>query len=269
MVTIPNRTSLGVEKVAIYEPEGFFKSYVSHNLCDPTTWHQSSAQVTGETLTLDTGNTYNFANVNIIDVEHGKITGEKDYSLDFNTFTHTESLRTTKSVKIYDNGVLQTSGYTIDYPNGKVTFDSAPTGPVTADYYYENGSSYIVQATGPNKILQIRHVEIQFTTDITFNSPIVQRVSAYNPFDLPNKMEIEHIEFLNEYDVINIGNEGKGQIIKYGAIPYNMNVFPFAYGRTIDLKASEGSEISVSLEGDTPMGGTFATVTFYTTEEDE
>ena len=265
----PKTTVNSIPKVAVYEPEGFFKSYVTHNLCDPTTWYQNATQVTGETLTLNTGTIYDFANNNIIDAEHGKITGEKNYSLDFNTFTFTPTIRDTYKVAIYDNGVLQTSGYTISYATGQVTFDSAPTGPVTADYYYAGSSNFKVEAAGPGKILQIRHVEIQFTEDIGFNSAIVQSIKAYNPSSPPSKIEVEHIEFLNEYDVINVGNEGKGQIIKYGTIPYNINVFPFAYGRTIDLKASEGSEINISLEGDTPMTGTFSTVTFYTTEEDE
>jgi len=38
--------------------------------------------------------------------------------------------------KIYVATVLQTSGYTIDTDNRKVTFSSAPTGAITADYEY-------------------------------------------------------------------------------------------------------------------------------------
>lgn len=264
----PKTSVKSIPKVAVYEPEGFFKSYVSHNLCDRTTWYQDSTQVTGETLVQQSGATFSFANQYIIDAEHGKITGEKDYSLSFQTFTYSQTLREKYGVKIYDNAVLQSSGYTIDYAAGTVTFDVMPTGPVTADYYYESGSSYTVEAKGADKILQIRHVEIQFTDDIGFNSAIVQSIKAYNPMNPPNRIEVEHIEFLNEYDVINIGNQGTGQIIKYGNIPHNINVFPFAYGRTIDLASSLGSQITVTLENDIPMSGTFSTVTFYTTEED-
>jgi hypothetical protein len=177
-------------------------------------------------------------------------------------------MRTTYGVKIYDGGVLQTSGYTIDYAGGTVTFDSAPSSTVTADYYYA-GSSNFKLAAASGKVLQVRHVEIQFTTDIAFNGSIIQSIKAYNPLNPPNKIEVEHIEFVNEYDVINIGNQGTGLIPKYGILPHDMHVFPFAYGRTIDLKSSEGSEINLSLENDTPMSGTFSTVTFYTTEEDE
>jgi len=40
-----------------------------------------------------------------------------------------------QTVNIYANGTIQpASAYTIDYPNGLVTFNSAPTGPITADF---------------------------------------------------------------------------------------------------------------------------------------
>ena len=264
----PKTTVKSIPKVAIYEPEGFFQSYVSHNLCDRTTWYQDSVAVTGASLTLDTGLTYDFPNQNIIDLEHGKVTGEKNFSFDFDTLSYTQSLRDIYSVVIYDDGVAMASGYTIDYQAGKVTLDSAPTGALTADYYYENGSNFKLEAPA-GKVIQIRHVEIQFTKNITFPQAIIQQIKAYNPNDLPNKMVIENIEFLNEFDVINIGNEGKGAIPQYGALGHDVLVFPFSYGRTIDLKASTGAEINVSLAGDTPMDGDWATVTFYTSSEDE
>jgi len=37
---------------------------------------------------------------------------------------------------VYVGGVLQATGYTVDYPSGVVTFQSAPAGAVTADYVY-------------------------------------------------------------------------------------------------------------------------------------
>lgn len=264
------KTSFAIPKVAVYEPEGFFKSYVTHNLCDKTTWFQKSTKVTGEALTQlvpPLGLIYSFANQNVIDLEHGKITGETDYSFDFSTGQYTETLRDRYRVRIYDNGVELSSGYAVDYAAGTVTFTSLPTGSVTADYHYAGSSEYVLAAPA-GKVMQIRHVEIQFTKNLTF-VPIVQDIRVYNPNDLPNKMTVEYIAFLNEWDVINIGNQGKGSIPNYGALGHDVLVFPFAYGRTIDLAASVGSEISLSLEGNVPMGGTWATVTFYTTQVDE
>ena len=62
---------------------------------------------------------------------------------------------------------------------------------------------------------------------------------------------------------------GKGFIPQYGALGHDILVFPFSYGRTIDLASSTGAEINVKLEGDIPMGGDYGTVTFYTTEDNE
>lgn len=42
----------------------------------------------------------------------------------------------TQTVSVYDNGVLQTSGYTFEYTGGIVEFDSPPTEPVTISGYY-------------------------------------------------------------------------------------------------------------------------------------
>lgn len=266
----PKTTVKSIPKVAVYEPEGFFKSFVTHNLCDKTTWFQQSTEVTGETLTQVTpplGLIYSFANQNVIDLEHGKITGETDYSLDFSTGQYTETLRDQYRVRIYDNGVELSSGYAVDYAAGTVSFTSLPTGPVTADYHYAGSSKYVLAAPA-GKVLQIRHVEIQFTKNLTF-VPIVQDIRVYNPNDLPNKMTVEYIAFQNEWDVINIGNQGKGEIPQYGALGHDVLVFPFAYGRTIDLASSVGSEIALSLKDDVAMGGDWATITFYTTQVDE
>ena len=269
---IQNKTSLAIPKVAIYEPEGSFHSYVSHNFCDKTTWYQESSRVEDETLVQmppPDGLTFNFANQNIIDVEHGKLTGESNYTLDFATMLYRPTIRDTYGVQIKVGGNLVTTGYTIDYAAGTVTFDSAPGGAVSATYSYAGSSKWKIEPSGPGRLCQIRHIEIQFTEDFAFNTPIVQEISVFNPLSPPNKICVEHIVFQNPYDVINIGNEGKGQIVKYGGLPTNINVFPFQYGRTIDLKESQGAEISVEAEGDIPLTGSFLTVSCYTTEEDE
>ena len=49
---------------------------------------------------------------------------------------------------IYVGGVLQASGYEIDYPNGIVYFDSAPAGEVTASYSFKNVQVYVASDVG-------------------------------------------------------------------------------------------------------------------------
>jgi len=41
------------------------------------------------------------------------------------------------TVNIFISGVLQTSGYTMDYVTGKITFDAIPIGIVTADFEFD------------------------------------------------------------------------------------------------------------------------------------
>lgn len=68
-------------------------------------------KVVGETLTLQSGTTYKAAKADWI--------AGYPYSAE---------------TKIFVGGVQQTTGFTIDYRNGTVTFSSAPGGTVTADY---------------------------------------------------------------------------------------------------------------------------------------
>ena len=248
-------TNLGIPKVAVYEPEGDFLSYSSHDWTDRTTWFQESTRVTGETLTLDTGLIYDSANSYWIDLQNGKVSNE-------------DSLSAPYLPKIYDNAVEQTIGtdYTIDYDNGKVTFTSTPTGPVTADYSYENGSTYTL-APASGKIMRIEHAEIQFSQNVVMKT-INWEFWAYNPADLPNKMLVEERVYKNEKDILNISNLGY-KVPAFGALTQDVIVLPFNYSRVIDMKASQGVEVRVRLPGDVPLGGEFGTITFYTIEEDE
>ncbi|WP_021171280.1 hypothetical protein SOV_35620 [Sporomusa ovata DSM 2662] len=41
------------------------------------------------------------------------------------------------TVTLYISGVMQTSGYTVDYVTGRITFDAIPAGVVTADFEYD------------------------------------------------------------------------------------------------------------------------------------
>lgn len=53
------------------------------------------------------------------------------------------------------------------------------------------------------------------------------------------------------------------------AMKHPLVTLPFQYLAFRDLRASAGMEVRVSVDGDVPMGGTFAGVTFYCTTEDE
>lgn len=72
------------------------------------------------------------------------------------------------TVKVYDNGVEVPAGdYSINYLFGKITFDSAPTGPVTVDYFWQALSE---SCSVRGVTLTVERVEIDVTTFCTANA---------------------------------------------------------------------------------------------------
>jgi hypothetical protein len=251
---LDKKTGLGISKIAVTEEDGSnFLAMVSHDFTDPTTWWGESVRVTGEALSGSGVGPYTSANTNWIDLENGKVPREDTFSSSYIPV-------------IYDNGVPVTSGITIDYAAGTVTFDSAPTGPVTADYSYENGSAWIVKPD-PGKVLKIRHAEIDFTTDIGFQ-PTEFQLWAYNPLDLPNKVMVDLTTYKNMKDIFKIANTVE-EIRALGEITNPTVRVVFEYSRAIPLLDSAGMELRICMLGDTPMTGEFGSATIYTVSEDE
>lgn len=60
---------------------------------------------------------------------------------------------------VYVNGILQTSGYSINYDAGKVIFDSAPSGnPIVRLEHSLEPHKYIKWTNGLNKFNMIRPI---------------------------------------------------------------------------------------------------------------
>jgi len=243
-------------QVAVRRPEGSGATRVTHDFTDKCTWYQEASQVTGETLT-DSGDglTFNSANERWIDLTHGRVYDE-------------DNIADKKIPKIYDNGTEVTSGITIDYDNGDVTFDNSPTGPITADYWYGDSSCYSLIPTA-GKHLLIEHAELQFTKDIQINSPISFQIWVYNPADLPNKIKYQEIRYKNFKDVINAANLGTGTIPAVDGFTNEICVFPFNYVTVKALSSSVGAELRVCVDNDEELTGEWGTATFYVMSEDE
>ena len=244
-------TDKGYSKTSIYEPEGSFLTIATHDWTDPTTWYTASVRITGEVVS-GAGVTYTLANPNVINLNSGKVSREDDFSAPYLPV-------------VYDNGV-QVSNWTLDHSTGVITFDSAPSGPVTADYSYATTSDFHL-IPSPGKSLRINHAEIQFTQDVV-TQPTIWQVWAYNPLDLPNKVPVATTKYKSLKDIINICNLGQGSIPVLTEIGQPVIVFPFDYARAIDLDSSKGMELRMKISNDIPMSGTWATVTFYTVEDD-
>lgn len=255
MGIIPETKLAKMPTFTSFKPVGQDFTIVSHDWCDKTTWFGDSISVSGETLT-DSGDglTFNSTHTHWIDLTHGK-------------FYKEDTIASSYQVKVYDNGVLQTTGYTVNYSLGTVTFNASPTGPVTADYNYATtGTFYIKPSSG--KSLHLEHAELQFSKDVFVDKAISFEVWAYNPYDLPNKVMVDVIKYKNEKDVINSSNLGQGYIPQFGNLPNDILVFPFNYAAVREMKSSQGVELRLSI-GDTPLTGSYATVSFYCLSEDE
>ena len=245
--------STKVPVVAVQKSEGSDFSRASHDWTKRTSWYTDSVRVTGETPTLDTGLVYDLANSNIINLVSGDVSDEDDFSAAY-------------LVKVYDGGT-EIAPASIDYENGKITLSAAPSGALTCDYSYENGSTYVLKPD-PGKVLYLEHAEIQFSGAVTLGALEFQ-IWAYNPYDLPNKVMVKRKVYKNARDILNSANLGTGVIPKFGELQYDVQVFPFNYVYLQPLKDSQGLEMRLKITGDTPFGGEFATVTFYCISEDE
>ena len=240
----------------VMKPEGSSTTKVSYDWCDKTTWYQGSLQITDEVMVNSgDGLTYNSANEGWIDLTHGKLYGE-------------DALDDQKEPVIYDNGVEVNSGFTIDYKTGDVVFDLSPTGPVTCDYWYAQGSTWSL-VPDPGKTLFIEHAELNFSKDIDMTNPVVFEIWVYNPSDLPNKVPYQSIKYKNIKDIINSANLGQGYIPAVGGLQNDVLVFPFNYATVKPLSSSYGAELRISLENDQELGGEWSTATFYVLSEDE
>lgn len=256
----------------IPEPrEGSSVVIVSHNWCDPTTWYGQSVRVTGETL-ADSGDglTFNSAHQHWIDLSHGKIYQEDRISAAYLPNVYIDGVKAVERTPFADSG----GDFVIDYATGSVTFSASQAGKmITADYNYENGSRFLI-APDAGKILNIEDSEVQFSGDIVMNDTIYFQAWAYDPNNPPNKVPVSQStvykmirDFVDEArgvypEIPAIGGAKRG-------LAHSHVDFPFNYKTIKELVSSYGLEVRVWLEKDIPMGGEFATATFYCTSKSE
>lgn len=262
-------------RVAAYRPEGSSATKVSHDWTDPTTWYGESVEVTGETLTTSDDLTFSALNDDWIDLTNGKVYDE------FNMANKREPV-------VYVDDVETTTGFTVDYSDGSVTFSASQAGKtIKADYWHQNGSCYLLEPDA-GKILIIEHAELQFTKDIEVASPISFEVWVYNPYFNPANPVVDYdptspsiahhnclrfpyqvIKYKNMKDMINAANLGTGEIPAVGELQNPTCVYPFNYATVKPFKSSQGAQLRICLDNDTALGGEWGTATFYILSEDE
>jgi hypothetical protein len=237
----------------------------THNYCDPTTWWTESVEVNGETLT-DSGDglTWNSGHENWIDLVHGKVFEEDHFQDDY-------------EVKVYVGGVEKTmrdpfatdwSGggdYYVDFAAGNVIFQNDQTGnTVTADYHYENGSSWYLTPS-ENKELLVEKAEMQLSSDIEMTADLRYDIEinmgggyfAYAGTIYKSTWQIL-MEARGAYPVIPVlgtGPRGTGVTV---------TGFPFIYSTARVLSSlNPPTRLRVKTMGDLPFEGSHASGTFY------
>ena len=250
-------------------------SLVTPDLGDRTTWYQKSVQVSDETLT-DSGDglTFTSAHPHWINI----------YSLKV-TYTHkqipkrdgTFGKHADWAITIKVDGSTVTTGFTINYPAGTVTFNSSKSGStITATYWHNDGVTHpsewlLVPGTG--KKLVVEHAELQFSSGMAVNDTIRFEIWAganlatYGSF--PDYLfEAGYGQMRADYrdanDLINTANLGQGEIPKFGSLTKNVTVIPFNYLQAFCLNSTQGAIFRVLLLNDTPYTDCdICTGTFY------
>jgi hypothetical protein len=254
-------------------PSGLKSNQISQNWCDKTTWWYSAVQVINESATTNDGyrKIWNLSHQNIIDVYHGKLTGEEALP-NYRVLVSADGIQKTEQDPHYGTG----GDYKINYTTGTITFFEALADGISpiVTYYYENGSTWIIQPTLGEK-WKLKGAESQFSEDVILNDSMVYEVWAYNPYDLPNKMMVAAPDYYKTiYDFINDANKAYPQIPPLGGSGWRgankqTYIFSWDFQTTTELLSSYGMELRVRLEHDSSYGGTFATGTFYFIRESE
>ncbi len=257
------KTSTGLQKIAVYEPEGDSATIVTFDLTDKCSWYPSSIQIVQETLTTSDNLIYSSVNPFWIDLTHGRCYDE-DNIMEGNAFKW--------AVKLYIDDVLQAVNealWTVDYITGKVIFSNAQTGIIKVSYSYATNSYYSVRPKIGKK-LSVKAAEVQFSTNISLPSPIIFEPwfinhPYYGTMAIPGKK----IVYKNMKDFVSACNEGQGLIPKLGELNYDVHVFPFDYARPKPIKYSDYVEIRVYIKNHEPLTGEYATGTFYVAIDSE
>lgn len=279
--SLQRRTARGIPVTQSEMPEGTKADFISPNWCNCCTWYDQAVSVTAEVLSTSNDLTFSSVHENWINVYHGKLSDE-------NKLTQYRVAVTVDDVAVIEvDPHTQAGDYTINHTAGTITFGEAqaPGAVVKATFHYENGSEWIL-APVPGKVLRIGVVEVQFSKDFILTDTVLFQPYGYVDVFAPEQMPAippgtkiplgVRKEYKTLLDYINDAEGAYPDIPQMGgtgwrALPDDMHVFRWPYKErgSTDLRASAGMEIRISLEHDTPFGGSVATATFHAVSMDE
>ena len=235
-------------KVADTKLEGSSTMFCSPNFCDKTTWYEGSTRITSETLTTSDNLTFSSIHTYWVDLCHGKIPYEDRIDSTGNLY----------KAHIFIDDVETTSGYTIDYINGTIVFESSQEGKtIKATYNYAGAMQWTITPSS-GKILKLIGTEIKFTKDCVLNGNKI----SFQPC-VSGQAYGQPTIYKNMEDIVKCCM-GQGWIVpSFDSINKDIICLPFDYVTSKDLKASQAASIKITLSSTTQVTGTFATCIGY------
>jgi len=251
---------------------------VTHDWGDRTTWYQYAEKITDQILT-DSGDglTFNSTKNYWINIDSSRLTFDyKTVMKKDGTFGQKTDWRPVVKV----NDVVQTSGYTVNYVTGDITFNSSQSGnTVKVTFHHNDGvtgrSRWNLMCNSSYVSLVIEHLEIQFSRASTF--PKAMKVQIWAGGTLATYEAVgwsdgaydagygqEWSEYKGVKDLINICNRGTGTIPAGGELTDDVLVFPFNYLYAQKITNQYDVCLTITMVDDEPMGSAeLATATFY------
>lgn len=252
-------------------------SMVTPDLTDRTSWYQKSVQITNETLT-DSGDGLTFTSVHPWWINTSAASTKLTYTYkQVPKRDGTFGNLTDWAVSVKVNGTsVSSSTYTVDYVNGKITFNSSQSGNTVQVTYWTNDgvtkpSEWLLVPPAGKKYI-VQHAEVQFSVNAQIKDTIRFEIwgggtlSAYGSF--PDYLfDAGYGQFRADYrnarDLINAANEGQGVIAKIGELTSEVVVMPFNYIQAFALDSAVGAMFRLTLLNDTQFIGELTTCTFY------
>jgi len=227
-------------KMAPTKLEGSSTQLFSHDFCDKTTWYGESLKK-DQVLTSQDNLIFKGSETFWIYLVHGNVPHEDRIATDYATVIRVD-------------GAILTTGYSIDYAKGEVTFDQAQTGVVTAVYNHAVGSSWSIKPKD-GRILKIIGTTVKFTSDVELlgQSIDMQLFIGGNPMG-------EIIRYKNVKDLMKCSTASPSKIQGFGDVLGEVNFLPFDYLTSKDLKSSLLMEIKIWLSQDKECNGEFGVV---------
>lgn len=266
--------SSGIQMFGLVKPAGASTKIWSHDWTNPTTWYSQAIRVVGEIATDAGAHTvYNLSQGNIIDTYHGLLTQE-DYLKDAAGNSYRVTLKVNGTARNEQDPHVGSGGeYIVNYALGKVTFLVALQAgdEVKVTYHYANGSQFVVRPAA-GKVLLVDEVETQFSADIAMSDTILSQPYALvsgtmipigNPMTFKTVRDLMNDSTRSWPSYPAMGGSG------WRGLQQPTLVIDWDYLRGTLLSSAAGAELRLRLEHDTPLGGSFATSTFYCTTEAE